>query len=642
MNLPFVIMDHGKHIKINAKFLNALMSLKNPHFICTIGKTRFGKSTTLNQIIQGPLKDKLSFLCNEPFETGFSPDPVTKGCNGWFSVKLHHILKSFNLSTDGCDDADIVFVDTEGFGSLDGSSMFLVPGILTIIQISTEIIYLTRSQPTSSDLEEIAHNEKLNNHLRALTKIEEPEKIVYVAQYNLIDESDVNDPINVKIKKLNNQRRLFQQKIEKDLHTKTIMGPFKNERNPNQDDPILHVYWDSLKDIVLSIKDSVNRRGQRDARSLTNSIKTLFHFFKEYGNNISVDKNFPAIVEQIFQKILDNQIYEAKERIEKQLNSDYSKCIRIQTNSNAANEMINNEISADMFQNVISLYYQNKVGPLVQEIKRKSSRKVRSKVKQFFYILGEDETIQTMSKEFVQLVKNAHFQEDLNSHYNERDYNKIVVKLMKFFHPRINGFELTYYYLQKYETETLTREINNFNFRISKVVQDEYLKLPKWNDVIRVIENQAYQTMSRDNQNKNRKSIQGYQKMFLDEAKAKYEINDSRESQIKNVISSVYKQTKPTVGDSHSSTFIVREPPKPTSPSVIEIVKKQPLIKGPAKGLFKIISTPICIMGGLINAICDGENFFNATKGMYDFIDDVVEEYIPDKIVRTTIHHSAN
>ena len=192
--------------------------------------------------------------------------------------------------------------------------------------------------------------------MRALAKIEEPEKVVYAAQYNLYENYENDDSLDVKINKLNEQRNQYQQMTEKNLKTKTIIGPFKNEKNPNQNDPFLHVYWDSLKDIVLSIKESANKRGQRDAHSLTNSLETLFDFFKEYGNNISVDKNFPAIVEQIFQKILDNQIYEAKERIEKQLNSDYSKCIRIQTNSNAANEMINNEISADMFQNVISLY----------------------------------------------------------------------------------------------------------------------------------------------------------------------------------------------------------------------------------------------------------------------------------------------
>ena len=272
MSQPIVVGDEQR-FHLNDTFMKMITRLTNPQVILIIGVSRIGKSNTLNQIIKG-LKSVLTFRCEKPFKTGVSPNAVTKGCDAFISIKLHDLLRSFNLSTDNCDDADLIFVDTEGFESLDGSTMFLVPGILTFLQIATLTIYFNRGSPTTQTLQQIEKNQILTNSLKIIAQIQSSEKIVYGAQYNFGENYNDDDPLQFKIHQINEERQQFQEALENRLHTKTIIGPFKNEKNPNQDDPILHVYWDSLKDIVLSIKESVVKRGKQEPISIINTIKT--------------------------------------------------------------------------------------------------------------------------------------------------------------------------------------------------------------------------------------------------------------------------------------------------------------------------------------------------------------------------------
>ena len=50
--LPFIIEKDGK-LELNKEVLDIIKKSVNPKFILFYGKTRLGKSTTLNQLIRG-------------------------------------------------------------------------------------------------------------------------------------------------------------------------------------------------------------------------------------------------------------------------------------------------------------------------------------------------------------------------------------------------------------------------------------------------------------------------------------------------------------------------------------------------------------------------------------------------------------
>ena len=538
---PFVLLQE-EELKHNEKVIQMLKKLKNPHIIIILGKARHGKSTTLNQLIDGPNSKELNFINPNHFKTGYTPDHVTEGCNMYFSIKLHDLLNSFNLSTNDCDNADIILVDTEGFESLDGSSMFLVPGILTLLQISTESIYYTVSNPSIQVLKEIEENEKLTMSLKDFARIKNPEKVVYGAQYNLNQNYRKSDPLETKIKQLNDERKQFQENFEGKLHTKTIIGPFKQEKEADQDDPILHVYWDSLKDIVLSIKESVIKRGQQEGNSMAKSIETLFDFFKEYGNNIAVDQNFPEIVKQIFQKILDKQIEKTKPQIEAQLYGDYSLCIQLKVGEQNASNLILKEINAEMFQNVIPIYYENKMNPFIQSIEKIADSQVNSQVNQFLYILEDNQTVQALADKSIQNLKDKQFQENVDMNYV--DYVCDTNTILNYVSQRDAYSRLTANYLFAHDNLTITRQINLLNAQISKIIQAEYQKLPKWKYIISDIRNKAYQIMNQENDKESRKSLESFKTMFLDEIEGQYELDYSKTREVEKMIEDIYNSTQ--------------------------------------------------------------------------------------------------
>ena len=140
--LPFIIQKNG-NLELNEEVLKIIEKSNNQRLLLFYGETRMGKSTTLNQLIRGNI-DTWKYTNREPFKTQTSNISLTKGCDIFGPIKCSEIKRRHNLNTNLEKDFDIFFCDTEGFYSLQGQSKNFIPGILTLLQVSTLYVIMTK------------------------------------------------------------------------------------------------------------------------------------------------------------------------------------------------------------------------------------------------------------------------------------------------------------------------------------------------------------------------------------------------------------------------------------------------------------------------------------------------------------------
>ena len=135
---------------ISDKCKSILSQCNNPHIICFYGDARLGKSTKLNQIING-IKKENYYSFQEPFKTKLEIHTTqTKGCDFFGPVKIKELIDRNDIDInelEGFDrnmmDDELFFVDTEGLKSIGAVTNTCIAGILTILQIaSIKILYI--------------------------------------------------------------------------------------------------------------------------------------------------------------------------------------------------------------------------------------------------------------------------------------------------------------------------------------------------------------------------------------------------------------------------------------------------------------------------------------------------------------------
>ena len=153
---------------ISEEFVEILKKCHHPHIICIYGDARIGKSTKMNQIINGTLNNNY-FNLKKPFKTLTEiHTTMTKGCNFYGPIKIEDIAQCNNIDKNEIKKEilkdELFFVDTEGLKTIDHTTKSCVSGILTILQISSiKILYI---QNLANDkFEDIVKNSKLSNIL---------------------------------------------------------------------------------------------------------------------------------------------------------------------------------------------------------------------------------------------------------------------------------------------------------------------------------------------------------------------------------------------------------------------------------------------------------------------------------------------
>ena len=126
MNLkPIPLFKNNDNIEegISIQFEEVIKKCKHPHIICIYGDSRTGKSTKMNQIINGTISENF-FGLTGPFKPLKEMNStMTEGCDLYGPITVADIANRNNLDINECDkniiDNELFFVDTEVLKSLD-------------------------------------------------------------------------------------------------------------------------------------------------------------------------------------------------------------------------------------------------------------------------------------------------------------------------------------------------------------------------------------------------------------------------------------------------------------------------------------------------------------------------------------------
>ena len=181
MNIPlcFVNDDRG-NLQINPKVIDIIKKSHNPKLFLCYGKTRLGKSTTLNQIIKGNL-NSWKFRNTSPFKAQTSSKSLTVGCDIFGPIKYSEIMRVHSIKAKIKDDYDLFFCDTEGLYSLYNQSETIIPGILTLLPTCTISVIMTSDVPDQNMLENIASEIQFSQILQTMNpELKSPFVIIYI------------------------------------------------------------------------------------------------------------------------------------------------------------------------------------------------------------------------------------------------------------------------------------------------------------------------------------------------------------------------------------------------------------------------------------------------------------------------------
>ena len=152
--LPFITENNGQ-LSLNKEVINMISNSINPRFILFYGKTRLGKSTTLNKLIKGNL-DSWKFINKKQFNSTDSINSVTKGCDIFGPIKIKELIKRHNIKDLLIEeDFDVFFCDTEGIESLDSIQKTTITGILTLLQVCNISVFMIHKFCSGNDFKEI-------------------------------------------------------------------------------------------------------------------------------------------------------------------------------------------------------------------------------------------------------------------------------------------------------------------------------------------------------------------------------------------------------------------------------------------------------------------------------------------------------
>ena len=304
---------------MNEEFVHVLMQCKRPHIICVYGDARLGKSTKLNQIINGT-KSNNYFYLEGPFKTKLEIHTTqTKGCDFYGPIKFKDIAEINEIDKNEFPNRDLLndelfFVDTEGLKSIGNVTRACVAGILTILQIAAiKVLYIPFLD--NEKFLEVAKNSKLSNILRLFKN--ESETIV------LIRDVPLNDCENERqiCEEIKQQKEVFQEKIDnyfqKIKAKKAICSILPNyELAKKNQTGYAGAYKQQMRNFIFTFLEQIKNNDDLNGKQLFEIIKELIDIFKQVEDietmrntdnalNKILLSTFKQKVEKIYSKIKD-------------------------------------------------------------------------------------------------------------------------------------------------------------------------------------------------------------------------------------------------------------------------------------------------------------------------------------------------
>ena len=504
MNSPqsFIIENENNELELNEKVLDIIAKSENPRFFLFYGKTRLGKSTTLNQLIKGNL-DSRKYRNTKPFEANDTLNSITKGCNIFGPIKASELMKRHNIQKKLKKDYDVFFCDTEGISSLDGIKKESIPGILTLLQISTISTFMVNKNCNVNDVKEISSQIQLSRCLKQINEennkneknygFPTPFITVYISnifvggnEKNKYEDSDEDEEDNednlltLKSKYLASKEK-EKQRIYKSVNEKYPNlnleiddfdvipgGPYEDSnKEPPKDDIKSELYWWSINELMTKFIDT--KKKKMTSKEIIDMIRFLFEIFqgvKSLGEDFNLELFLKNYLTQKFEEYSKKKFMEKIEKIKDDIKINFKEYLEIISDIEKAKKSLN-----ECFDQNIDLYRRligDKIESVIELSAEQYQKHIKEQIDKEFQSICDnilsDENIDELIKDVVEMIKNAEFKEDV-------DMNPIN-DLNNFWDLMYSNNQLILDYFKNRKAGLLDNLRENFFAKINKIFLD--------------------------------------------------------------------------------------------------------------------------------------------------------------------------
>ena len=487
-------------------FITKLSQCNNPHIICVYGDARLGKSTKLNQIINGASSENYYSL-HGPFKTKLEIHTTqTKGCDFYGPIKVKDLIDRNEIDINELEgfnrniiNDELFFVDTEGLKSIDNVTRTCVAGILTILQIaSIKILYMPTLE--NEKFEEVAKNSKLSNILRLFDNVSET--IVLIRDVP-VDE-DYKSLLTI-CEELKNQKEIFLERIGQffdKLHTKRAICELlpNYELAKNNFEEFSEAYKMQMKNLISTFLSKINNNNI-NGRKLIEIIKELLDIFKQV-DDIEKMRNTDNALNSILKRTFEQKVKKYYKEIRDKINN-LDKNIIILENKNEEIQKFLLDYIKNGLKDTWDIYYDSIKSDIDNIIEKyrlnlnydilSASKKIKESINaKIFSILSIED-----NKDINDFFSRYRFFEEINTNDINNLIKNIINNFCEKFKKEFDCFPLEYKQeIQKYLNQELGK---NMQFRYDSMPKRENYLIKVFEDIkIKISNNFVLNLLKRD------------------------------------------------------------------------------------------------------------------------------------------------
>ena len=469
---------------LSDKFISKLSQCNNPHIICVYGDARLGKSTKLNQIINGTISNNYYSL-REPFKTKLEIHTTqTKGCDFYGPVKVRDLIDRNEIDINDLEGFDrnilnheLFFVDTEGLKSIDIVTKTCIAGILTILQISSiKILYMPTLE--NEKFEEVAKNSKLSNILKIFDNVSET--IVLIRDVPIDEQYKTYLQIDAELN--NNQKEIFIEKIGEffdNLNAKRAICELlpNYELAKNNYEEYSLAYQMQMKNLIMTFLSKINNNDINGTR-LIDIIKELIEIFKQV-EDIDVMRNTDNALNSILKNTFEQKVNKFYDEIKDRITQLDRALIGLENNNQGIKDYLI-DYTRNGLRETWDIYndsIKNEVDNIIDKYQYKLSLDINSKSKEIQdKIIDEEKKILTLSQnnDVDGFFKKFTFFEEIN----QNQVDELIQKIINDFFAKLeNEFNCLSPKFKQEVQEYLKNNLNeNLKYRINSMpTRENYL-----------------------------------------------------------------------------------------------------------------------------------------------------------------------
>ena len=500
--LQFIIEKDGK-LMLNEEVMTLIKNAVEPRFILFYGKTRLGKSTTLNQLIRGN-KETWKYNNKSPFNSNNTLESVTKGCDIFGPIKITELMKRHNLKTPKIKkDFDVFFCDTEGISSLDGIQKSSISGILTLLQICTISVFMVNKTCSTQDVKEICSQIHISKLLKKISC--SPIVTVYISsiftgkkdegeEEAKDDEEDDEVDIDTAKQRYFESEQIEKQRIYDEAKKKypdlnllitdfevIAGGPYHDiKKEPDHEDTDAQLYWCSIKKILTVFLNNREKGYKIDKIPLINILFETFSEIPAINDDFNLDTFLKTYLSKKFDEKTKEKFVLKLKKIKEEIITNFLEYMNILNDDNKAKESIKKCIEEE-FIDIYSKLIPDKVNSFIDLSLEQYRKTIKEQLDNEFDSISEniisESNINSLIKDILEIINKAEFKEDIDM--------KIINDTDKFWNDMYEKNKLILNYFKETKSGILEQLKENFISRINAIFQDLLSKKNSWSNYLK-------------------------------------------------------------------------------------------------------------------------------------------------------------